>query len=108
MKHIESLAVKYHQEKVGTLSLSANGKICTFKYDNHWLVKLRHTYGLTHCTEGYNGEHATSVNGTGNPTVEDMIAVGVKNKMKEKTYIPVCRFSALLLGMTELQQPKNT
>ena len=27
MKHIESLAVKYHQEKVGTLSLSANGKI---------------------------------------------------------------------------------
>ena len=27
---------------------------------------------------------------------------------KEKTYIPVCRFSALLLGMTELQQPKNT
>lgn len=83
MKHIESLAVKYHQEKVGTLSLSANGKICTFKYDNHWLVKFRHTYGLTHCTEGYNGEHATSVNGSGHPTVEDMIAVGVKNKMKE-------------------------
>lgn len=26
MKHIESLAVKYHQEKVGTLSLSADGK----------------------------------------------------------------------------------
>ena len=26
----------------------------------------------------------TSVNGTGHPTVEDMIAVGVKNKMKEK------------------------
>ena len=32
----------------------------------------------------YNGEHATSVNGTGHPTVEDMITVGVKNKMKEK------------------------
>ena len=223
MKHIESLAVKYHQEKVGTLSLSADGKVCTFEYDNqwlasgfsisplelplkpglfiakttpfngnfgifedslpdgygryllhkallkegindfelsaldrlsivgnggmgaltyepitsiqtgheiddfdllqakalevlkeqqdndaglllynsgnsggcrpkaiftnedgHWLVKFRHTYDLTHCTEGYNGEHATSVNGTGHPTVEDMIAVGVKNKMKEK------------------------
>ncbi len=27
MKHIESLAVKYHQEKVGTLSLSADGKV---------------------------------------------------------------------------------
>ena len=212
MKHIESLAVKYHQEKVGTLSLSADGKVCTFEYDNHWLVKFRHTYDpqdmgkqeyhyneiakqcgiqvpdfklvnnkysacrrfdisptgerihvatagallnvslsnpildylnllaltgyltqsqedveemfrrmvfnyimdnkddhcknfsflvqkesdgkwhwhlapaydLTHCTEGYNGEHATSVNGTGHPTVEDMIVVGVKNKMKEK------------------------
>ena len=31
MKHIESLAVKYHQEKVGTLSLSADGKVCTFE-----------------------------------------------------------------------------
>lgn len=27
MKHIESLAVKYRQEKVGTLSLSADGKV---------------------------------------------------------------------------------
>ena len=38
MKHIESLAVKYHQEKVGTLSLSADGKVCTFEYDNQWLA----------------------------------------------------------------------
>jgi serine/threonine-protein kinase HipA len=38
MKHIESLTVKYHQEKVGTLSLSADGKVCTFEYDNQWLV----------------------------------------------------------------------
>ena len=37
MKHIESLAVKYHQEKVGTLSMSADGKVCTFEYDNLWL-----------------------------------------------------------------------
>lgn len=47
----------------------------------HWL--LSPAYDLTRCTEGYNGEHATSVNGTGHPTLEDMVAVGVKNKMPE-------------------------
>ena len=44
---------------------------------------LAPAYDLTLCTEGYNGEHATSVNGTGNPTLADMIAVGTKIKMKE-------------------------
>ena len=29
---------RYHQEKVGTLSLSADGKVCTFEYDNQWLA----------------------------------------------------------------------
>lgn len=52
--------------------------------DGKWHWHLAPAYDLTHCTEGYNGEHATSVNGTGHPTVEDMITVGVKNKMKEK------------------------
>ena len=52
--------------------------------DGKWHWHLAPAYDLTHCTEGYNGEHATSVNGTGHPTIEDMIAVGVKNKMKEK------------------------
>lgn len=42
---------------------------------------LAPAYDLTLCTEGYNGEHATSVNGTGTPTLQDMIAVGTKNKM---------------------------
>lgn len=45
---------------------------------------LAPAYDLTLCTEGYNGEHATSVNGTGNPTLTDMIAVGTKIKMTEK------------------------
>ena len=45
---------------------------------------LAPAYDLTLCTEGYNGEHATSVNGTGNPTLKDMIAVGTKNKMSEQ------------------------
>lgn len=42
---------------------------------------LAPAYDLTLCTEGYNGKHATSVNGTGTPTLQDMIAVGTKNKM---------------------------
>lgn len=45
---------------------------------------LAPAYDLTLFTEGYNGEHATSVNGTGNPALADMIAIGVKNKMKEQ------------------------
>lgn len=45
---------------------------------------LAPVYDLTLCTEGYNGEHATSVNGTGNPTLEDMITLGVKIKMKQE------------------------
>ena len=28
MKRIESLIVKYHQETVGTLALSVDGKVC--------------------------------------------------------------------------------
>lgn len=51
--------------------------------DGLWRWHLAPAYDLTYCTEGYNGEHATSVNGTGNPTLEDMIVVGTKNRMKE-------------------------
>ena len=42
---------------------------------------LAPAYDLTLCTEGYNGEHATSVNGTGRPTLKDMIEVGKKNRI---------------------------
>lgn len=38
MKRIESLIVKYHQETVGTLALSVDGKVCTFEYDKQWLA----------------------------------------------------------------------
>ena len=51
--------------------------------ENKWKWHLAPAYDLTLCTDGYNGEHATSVNGTGRPTVSDMIAVGTKIKMKE-------------------------
>ena len=45
---------------------------------------LAPAYDLTPCTEGYNGQHATSVNSTGYPTLQDFIAVGTKIKMNEK------------------------
>lgn len=49
--------------------------------NGHYKWHLAPAYDLTLCTEGYNGEHATSVNGTGHPTLKDMIVVGTKNKM---------------------------
>ncbi|MBO4654142.1 MAG: type II toxin-antitoxin system HipA family toxin [Bacteroidales bacterium] len=55
-----------------TVSENGNGKFA-------W--HLAPAYDLTLCTEGYNGEHATFVNGTGHPTLKDMIAVGKKNKI---------------------------
>lgn len=52
--------------------------------DNTWKWQLAPAYDLTLCTEGYNGEHATSVNGTGHPSLNDFIAVGAKVKIKEQ------------------------
>lgn len=49
-----------------------------------WCWRLAPAYDLTLCTEGYNGQHATSVNQTGTPTLKDFIAVGTKTKMSEK------------------------
>lgn len=48
-----------------------------------WRWRLAPAYDLTLCTEGYNGEHATSVNGTGQPRLSDFIAVGNKIKLSE-------------------------
>jgi serine/threonine-protein kinase HipA len=44
--------------------------------------RLAPAYDLTRCTEGYNGEHATSVNGTSRPTEADMVAAGAKGKIR--------------------------
>lgn len=46
-----------------------------------WRWRLAPAYDLTLCTEGYNGEHATSVNGSGHPKLTDFIAVGTKIKL---------------------------
>lgn len=48
-----------------------------------WKWRLAPAYDLTLCTEGYNGEHATSVNGTGHPRFSDFIAVGKKIRLSE-------------------------
>ena len=56
------------------------------KMDNEskkWKWRLAPAYDLTLCTEGYNGEHATSVNGTGYPKLADFISVGKKVKLSE-------------------------
>ncbi|MCR5394818.1 MAG: type II toxin-antitoxin system HipA family toxin [Bacteroidales bacterium] len=45
---------------------------------------LAPAYDLTLCTEGYNGQHATSVNQTGYPTLKDFITVGTNIKMNPK------------------------
>lgn len=48
-----------------------------------WRWRLAPAYDLTLCTEGYNGEHATSANWTGNPSVSDFIAVGKQVRISE-------------------------
>ena len=53
------------------------------KDNGAWKWHLAPAYDLTRSTEGYNGEHATSVNGTGHPTITDFIDVGTKIKMTE-------------------------
>ncbi len=53
------------------------------KHLNTWRWRLAPAYDLTHCAEGYNGEHATSVSGTGHPRLSDFIAVGMKGKIAE-------------------------
>lgn len=58
--------------------------ICMKDSHGKYAWTLAPAYDLTLCTEGYNGQHATSVNGKGNPTLEDIIAVGEKIKLKKK------------------------
>lgn len=45
---------------------------------------LAPAYDLTLCSNGYNGEHATSFNNNGRPTVEDMITVGESIRISRK------------------------
>ena len=55
----------------------------SFYYRNaQW--ELAPAYDLTRCSGGYNGEHATTANGSGNPTIEDMLVVGEGIRISRK------------------------
>ena len=72
-----------------------------------WRWRLAPAYDLTLCTEGYNGEHATSVNGTGNPRISDFIAVGEKIKLPAsrcRELIAEVRSACRTLAHYDLQQ----
>ena len=48
-----------------------------------WRWRLAPAYDLTLSSEGYNGQHATSVNGTGEPVMADFIEAGTKIRLSE-------------------------
>ena len=58
--------------------------------DGRW--RLAPAYDLTPVPEGYNGEHATSVNGNGKPSIEDMLAVGETIRIPRKRGMEIIEF----------------
>ena len=54
--------------------------------------RLAPAYDLTPFPEGYHGEHATSVNGKGKPSVDDMVAVGESIRIPKKRCLEVIGF----------------
>lgn len=52
---------------------------------------LAPAYDLTRCSNGYNGEHATSVNNNGNPTIEDMLVVGESIRIQRRKGADIIR-----------------
>lgn len=53
---------------------------------------LAPAYDLTPVPEGYHGEHATSVNGNGKPSIEDMIVVGESIRIPKKRCLEIINF----------------
>lgn len=58
--------------------------------DGRW--RLAPAYDLTPFPEGYHGEHATSVNGNGLPTMDDMVAVGESIRISRKRCLEILGF----------------
>ncbi|MDE6469365.1 MAG: type II toxin-antitoxin system HipA family toxin [Muribaculaceae bacterium] len=54
-----------------------------------WCWRLAPAYALTLCSEGYNGEPASSVNGSAHPVLEDFVAVGTKTRMTRKRCLDI-------------------
>lgn len=68
-----------------------HAKNFSFIYDEEkWF--LSPAYDLTLSREGYNGEHATSVNYNGNPTIEDMLVVGESIRIPRKKGMEIIDF----------------
>lgn len=65
-----------------------HAKNFSFIYKKKW--HLAPTYDLTLCS-GYNGEHATSVNNHGKPTIEDMLLVGESIRIPKKKGLSIIR-----------------
>ena len=59
-------------------------------HNGNW--SLSPAYDLTLSSEGYNGEHATSVNNNGKPTVEDMLIVGESIRIPRKKGLEIINF----------------
>ncbi len=53
---------------------------------------LSPTYDLICSPDGYNGEHATSVNNNGLPTFEDLLSVGETIRIPRKKGIEIISF----------------
>ena len=72
---------------------------------------LAPAYDLTRCSEGYNGEHATSVNNNGKPAVEDLIAVGESIRIPRKLILPTLgdcsKFSAPVILPKIIKRNEN-
>lgn len=64
--------------------------------DGKWY--LAPAYDLTRCTQGYNGEHATSVMGKGNPTTEDMVAAAASIRIPKKTALEIIQTIKTITG----------
>lgn len=60
-----------------------HAKNFSFYYRNG-IWELAPAYDLTQCSGGYNGEHATTANGSGNPTIEDMLVAGEGIRISRK------------------------
>ncbi|MEO3240285.1 HipA domain-containing protein [Parabacteroides distasonis] len=106
--------VEYHEQIVRTLSLTLGNKNDHCKNFSFTIQKsdtdtcqwhLAPTYDLTLCTEGYNGKYATSVNGTGHPTIQDMITIGTKSKMSKPHCMRI--FEEVRAGCGDLLRTKT-
>lgn len=58
--------------------------------EGHW--SLAPAYDLTLCENGYRGEHATSVNNNGKPSVNDMLVVGESIRISRKKGMEMIHF----------------